>query len=72
MECRWLEKNFLKCIREKAVRDRVPKMDCEVENVEPSHQILWFMTECPTRFGRFEDAKKLREVFLQEKLLEEE
>ena len=62
----------MKCIREKAVKDRVQKMECQVENVDCAEQILWFMTECPTRYARFEDAKRLREVFLQEKLLEEE
>ena len=43
----------------------------ERRNPDLTFQILWFMTECPTRFKKFEDPKGLRGVFLQEKLQEE-
>jgi hypothetical protein len=33
LECKWLEKNFRTCLREKAVKDKVDKMECNIENV---------------------------------------
>lgn len=32
-ECNWLEKNFLSCLKEKSLKDEVPKRVCKVENV---------------------------------------
>jgi hypothetical protein len=34
-ECEFLYKNFIQCLREKSVKDNVPKMTCNVENVHP-------------------------------------
>jgi len=60
-ECSWLEQNFRTCLKEKALKDEVPKMNCKVEN------ILWFMTECPNRFSKFQTDKGIRKAFLQSK-----
>ena len=35
-ECSWLERNFLTCIKEKALKDNVETMECKVENVKES------------------------------------
>lgn len=32
-ECNWLEKNFVSCLKEKSVKDELPKRACKVENV---------------------------------------
>lgn len=34
LECNLLRRNFLTCLKEKALRDEVPKMNCNVELVE--------------------------------------
>lgn len=32
-ECNWLETNMLNCLKEKSLKDDVPKRLCKVENV---------------------------------------
>ena len=32
-ECNYLEDNFLRCLKEKSVKDEVPVMTCKVEEV---------------------------------------
>ena len=34
LECAWLEENFVKCVKEKALQDNVEMMECKVENVK--------------------------------------
>jgi len=61
-ECEYLETNFLRCVKEKAAKDQVPKMGCKVEN------ILWFVLECPKRFSEYESDEGLRRIFKSAKL----
>ena len=35
VECGYLRRNFLTCLKEKALKDEVQKMNCNVENVSP-------------------------------------
>ncbi|CAD8066871.1 unnamed protein product [Paramecium sonneborni] len=61
-ECNWLEKNFISCLKEKSVKDDLPKRVCKVEN------ILWFFLECPERSGPYEDTDQLRKIYIKQKL----
>lgn len=56
------------CLKEKSVKDEVPKMTCNVEHVlYPLIQLLWFNLECPDRFKEYKDPLKLRGIFSQVK-----
>ncbi|CAK75596.1 unnamed protein product (macronuclear) [Paramecium tetraurelia] len=70
-ECNWLEKNFVSCLKEKSVKDDLPKRVCKVENVRINDikiKILWFFLECPERSGPYEDANQLRNIYIKQKL----
>ncbi len=47
----WLEKNYLNCILQKAVKDRVPLNSCSLEHV------LWYHLECPDYAKKFDDPR---------------
>ncbi|KAM3147061.1 hypothetical protein pb186bvf_000777 [Paramecium bursaria] len=60
-ECDFLESNFLSCLREKSVKDDLPKRYCNVE------QVLWFFLECPNRSDLYEQKDTLRQIYIKEK-----
>jgi hypothetical protein len=47
-ECRYLEKNYLACIFQKALKDRVSNSFCDLQGV------IYFHIECPNYIERFE------------------
>ncbi len=66
VECSFLKRNFLNCLRDKAARDQVPYMTCDNEHVPfNSIQILWFNLECPEDFQQFQNPQSLRKIFTQ-------
>lgn len=48
-ECQFLEKNYLQCLLQKALKDRVEKNQCDLEHV------LYFHTECPDYAKKYDD-----------------
>ena len=60
-ECESLENNYMNCIIQKAIRDRVTFNKCVIEH------ILWFHLECPRYAEKFDDPSffklRFRELF---------
>ena len=60
-ECTELEKNYMNCLMQKAVKDRVFNNKCNMDS------ILWFSLECPIRHALFDDPDtfklKFRDMF---------
>ena len=48
-ECRALEENYMNCLMQKAMKDKVLVNQCVLDSV------LWFPLECPRAFGKFDD-----------------
>ena len=65
-ECQELEKNYMTCLLQKAMKDRVMTNKCNMDS------ILWFHLECPQRSAQFDDEDtfklKFRDLFAQNKL----
>ena len=60
-ECRYLEKNYISCILQKALKDRISSPVCDLSGV------IYFHIECPAYVKKFDapDAKEYlkRQVF---------
>ena len=67
-ECDALEQNYMSCLMQKAVKDKVLTNKCNMDS------ILWFHLECPQRAATFDDDNvfkiKFRDMFAQQKLNE--
>ena len=65
-ECAVLEENYVNCLMQKALKDRVMNNKCVLDS------ILWFHLECPKAAGRFDDPDtfkaKFRDFFAHTKL----
>ena len=48
-ECAALEENYMNCLLQKAMRDRVFNNRCVMDS------ILWFHLECPKAAAKFDD-----------------
>jgi hypothetical protein len=61
VECRYLERNYLSCIMQKAMKDRLTNPICDLQGV------VYFHIECPSYIEKFDgpDAKSYikRQVF---------
>ena len=62
-ECEALEENYMNCLLQKAMRDRVFNNRCVMDS------ILWFHLECPKNASKFDDPiefkRKFRDFFAQ-------
>ena len=62
-ECEVLERNYMNCMLQKALKDRVYNNRCNMES------ILWFHLECPKHKDKFDDPVefkiKWRDFFAQ-------
>ena len=60
-ECKVLEENYMNCMLQKAMKDKVFVNQCVLDSV------LWFHLECPRAAGRFDDPvefkRKWRDFF---------
>ena len=54
VECQYLEKNYISCIVQKAMKDRISNPVCDL------HGVIFFHIECPSYLKRFDapDAKE--------------
>lgn len=53
-ECQALEDNYINCMFQKALKDRVLTNKCIMDS------ILWFHLECPKAASRFDDPIEFR------------
>ena len=53
-ECRVLEENYMNCMLQKALKDRVYTNRCVMDS------ILWFHLECPVARDKFDDPVEFR------------
>ena len=64
-ECNALEENYMNCMFQKALNDRVIVNRCVLDSV------LWFHLECPKAVSKFDDPlefkRKWRDFFSQNK-----
>ena len=64
-ECKVLEDNYLNCLLQKALKDRVTTNKCVMDS------IIWFHLECPKAAAMFDDKfefkRKFREFFALQK-----
>jgi hypothetical protein len=64
-ECASLEENYLNCMFQKALRDRVVNERCVMDS------ILWFHLECPKAVAKFDDPimfkRKVRDFIAEAK-----
>ena len=64
-ECDVLEENYVNCLLQKALKDKVGSNKCVLDS------ILWFHLECPRRASEFDDKfefkRKFREFFAVQK-----
>ncbi len=56
-ECAALEENYLNCLLQKAMRDRVFNNRCVMDS------ILWFHLECPKAAAKFDDPVEFKRKF---------
>ena len=56
-ECRSLEENYMNCLMQKAMRDRVLTNRCVMDS------ILWFHLECPKAAAKFDDPIEFKRKF---------
>ena len=56
-ECSALEENYMNCLLQKAMRDRVLTNRCVMDS------ILWFHLECPKAAAKFDDPIEFRRKF---------
>lgn len=64
-ECRALEENYMNCLLQKALKDKVMNNRCVLDS------ILWYHLECPKDVAKFDDPvefkRKWRNFFAQTK-----
>jgi len=64
-ECRALEENYMNCLMQKSLKDKVMNNRCVMDS------ILWFHMECPKEVAKFDDPiefkRKWRNFFAQTK-----
>ena len=64
-ECQALEENYLNCMFQKALRDRVLTNKCNMDS------ILWFHLECPKSVARFDNPldfkRKIRDYIAEQR-----
>ena len=69
VECRALEDNYMNCLFQKALKDKVLVNRCVLDSV------LWFHLECPQASCKFDDPiefkKKFRDFFAHNKSIAE-
>ena len=53
-ECRTLEINYMNCMLQKALKDKVMTNKCVMDS------ILWFHLECPREAARFDDKHEFK------------
>ena len=67
VECRALEENYVNCLMQKALKDKVFVNRCVLDSV------LWFHLECPRAASKFDDPvefkRKFRDFFAANKSL---
>ena len=56
-ECEALELNYMNCLLQKALKDKVAENLCRIEH------ILWFHLECPSYVGKFDNDQMLKQKF---------
>ncbi len=56
-ECSALEENYMNCLLQKAMRDRVLTNRCVMDS------ILWFHLECPKAAAKFDDPLEFKRKF---------
>ena len=56
-ECQALEENYMNCLMQKALRDRVLTNRCVMDS------ILWFHLECPKAVAKFDDPLEFKRKF---------
>ena len=56
-ECEALEDNYMNCLLQKAMRDRVNASRCNMDS------ILWFHLECPKAAAKFDDPNEFKVKF---------
>jgi len=56
-ECKALEENYINCLMQKALKDKVTTNKCVMDS------ILWFHTECPKAAGQFDDPNLFKLKF---------
>ena len=68
-ECDELENNYLNCLLQKSLKDKVELNHCVLDSV------LWFHIECPKAAGEFDNPhefkKKFRDFFSLNKTVHE-
>ena len=69
VECRALEENYMNCMFQKALKDKVMVNRCVLDSV------LWFHVECPKDVAKFDDPiefkRKFRDFFAANKSIAE-
>ena len=56
-ECSALEENYMNCLLQKAMRDKVLTNRCVLDS------ILWFHLECPKAVAKFDDPVEFKRKF---------
>ena len=56
-ECKALEENYMNCLMQKALKDRVTTNKCVMDS------ILWFHLECPKDSAKFDDPTEFKRKF---------
>lgn len=56
-ECAVLETNYINCLLQKAMKDRVTNNKCVMDS------ILWFHVECPRHAAAFDDPNTFKLKF---------
>ena len=56
-ECSSLEENYMNCLLQKAMRDKVLTNRCVMDS------ILWFHLECPKNAAKFDDPNEFKRKF---------
>ncbi len=47
----WLERNYINCVLQKALKDKIPTNSCSVEH------ILWYHLECPDYAKKWDEPQ---------------
>lgn len=56
-ECHSLETNYVNCLMQKSLRDKVFNSRCNMDS------ILWFHLECPKHVSKFDDPIEFKRKF---------
>ncbi len=51
LECKWLEKNYIDCVLQKAMKDKIQDNVCSLEHV------LWYHLECPDYAKKWDEPQ---------------